>query len=110
MVSINPGELRYKVEFYTLETVSDGAAGTEDPVEVKVFDTWAKVEQKTGKRATEAGGLAIYSYYNMIVRYSKDKIPLADMIIKHKGKSLLVNAITDMDETQMLIALIAGKS
>jgi len=109
MVSINPGELRYKIEFYTLDKVQDEGGGTE-ATEVFAFSTWAKVEQKTSKRATEAGGMALYSYYNIIVRYSKDKTPLADMIIKHKDKSLLVNAITDMDETQMLIALTCGKS
>jgi len=109
MVSINPGDLRHKIEFYTLDRVQDEGGGF-SATEVFAFSTLAKVEQKTSKRATEAGGMALYSYYNIIIRYSKDKLPLPDMIIKHKGKSLLVNAITDMDENQMLIALTCGKS
>lgn len=107
MVSIDPGQLREKLQLLAVTRISDGAAGSIPGEPVLRYETFAKVTPKSSNKADSEGRLVINNYYEIILRYRKDGMPEVDDIIRYKGKDLHLKAIMDMDETQMLIKVLA---
>jgi len=109
MVGINPGQLREKVQFYTLNRVGDGAAGFTTSPPSLAFETLASVKPLKSVRGIEAAQLILMQPYEVVIRYAENHLPKVDMIVKCRSESFLVKEITEVDSYKKLIRLTVVK-
>ncbi|MCF0059939.1 head-tail adaptor protein [Dyadobacter chenwenxiniae] len=109
MVGINPGMLREKVGFYSL-TKTKNASGKTSGTEIFEYNTLAAVKPMKAVGSQENARLVHVRPYMVTIRYRKEKEPKVDWLMKYKGKTYLINEITEVDVLGMLAHLIVVKS
>lgn len=96
MDRINPGELREKIGFYSLNRVSDGGGGS-DATEVLEFETLASLTRMKGLSKIESGKMVNIQPYKVRMRANPDHEPKPDMKVKWRNQSYTINDIDPID-------------
>lgn len=105
MVGINPGQLRHKIAFYSIERISDGSGG-HTSTEVLKFETLADVKAMKSSSAIESGKMVLIQPYQVSIRYSTVHTLTKDMIVRYKGGKYLIQGIEPMDEVNRMVKLV----
>lgn len=105
MVSINPGELREKVQFYSITRTPDGAGG-HTAAELLFLETLASVKPMRSIRSIESARLVLMQPCEVIIRYRSTHTPEIDMLFKYRNQTYTVKEITEVDVMKSLVKLV----
>ncbi|MEM5493998.1 phage head closure protein [Hoeflea sp. AS16] len=94
---VDPGRLNARLDLETPTEISDGQGGVSEGWEL-VASVWGRVEPLRARPGEEAGAATAPVSHRVTIRY-RDDVRHA-MRFAHRGRSLLILAVRDPDETR----------
>ena len=108
-VGIDPGELREKLEFYSLVKTPNGSGGFLPATPVLAFSAFAKVVPMKAHYDMQNGRLSIDTPYKVTIRYASSKIPNVAQTVKYRGRDYRILEVADMDVYKRLVYLVIAR-
>ncbi len=108
MVSINPGDLNQKIQFYNIIRTKNTSGG-HTKVDDLAFETFSKITPMKARQSIEGGKLINIQPYMVKIRHSADHTPVSDMIVKYRNDTYLINSIDPTDIHRGFWNLIISK-
>lgn len=96
---INFGKYDQKVDFITLQPVTDGAGGTIIS-EATSLSTFASVKQTNGKSDNESGEMVLPNTYTVAIQYRVSFIPSENYQIYYRNRYYKITGV-QLDEQRM---------
>lgn len=104
MVGLNPGELREKLEFYSIVRQPDGAGGFNGVPEL-AFVTSASVKPGKAQYSMQNDALSIDRPYDVKIRYSPARMPDLAQNVVYRGETYRIIEIRDIDAYRRYLVL-----
>lgn len=94
---VDPGRLNARLNLETATEISDGQGGVNEGWEL-VASLWGRIEPLRAKPGEEAGAITAPVSHRVTIRYREDVRHAMRFV--HRGRSLLILAVRDPDETR----------
>lgn len=103
----HPGELDQLITIRKVTIVDDGTGGTNEEVEVKAENLWAKVRPLSGAEVARNSGVSATSLATFIIRY-RDNIETDDEILWN-GQTFNITYIPTVSARELYLAIQAER-
>lgn len=109
VLSVNAGELREVIEFYTTSSVKDEGGGFPESTKTLSFTKMAKVEPNGSLKTYEGSKTEFVETWNVLIRYESGRVPNESMLVKFKGNWFVIKGIENVLSRNLVLKLIIVK-
>lgn len=109
VLSLNAGDLREQLEFYTTTSTKDDAGGYGASTKTLAFTKLAKVVPKISKRSYEGNKLEFTETWEVLMRYEPTQVPDETYKVKFKNEYFSIIGIENVMSRNLVIKLTMVK-
>jgi len=103
ILSLNAGELREQLEFYSTASTKDDAGGYAVSTKTLAFSKLAKVTPKISKRTYEGSKTEFIETWEVLMRYETDRVPTESHKVKFKGDYFSITGIENVMSRNLVL-------
>jgi len=108
-LSINAGELRDRIEFYTTSSTKDDGGGYAASTKTLAFGMFARVEPKPSKKSYEGGKVEYTDTWEIKMRYEAGRVPSESYKVKYKNEFFSIIGIENVMNRNLVLKLTIVK-
>lgn len=105
ILSLNAGELREELEFYTTTSTKDDAGGYAASTKTLAFTKLAKVTPKISSKSYEGGKVEFTETWEVLMRYETGRVPNESYKVKFKNEYFSIIGIEDVMSRNLVLKL-----
>ncbi len=109
ILSINAGELRDSIEFYTTSSTKDDGGGYAASTKMLAFSMLAKVEPKPSKKVYEGSKAEYTDTWEVKMRYEADRVPTESYKVKYNNEYFSIIGIENVMNRNLVLKLTIVK-
>lgn len=109
ILSLNVGELREQLEFYTTTSTKDDAGGYAASTKTLAFTKLAKVTPKTSKKSYEGGKVEFTETWEVLMRYETGRVPNESYKAKYKDEFFSIIGVENVMSRNLVLKLTMVK-
>ncbi len=109
VLSLNAGELRDKVEFYTTTATKDDSGGYPVSTKTLAFEKLVKAEPKGSLKTYEGSKTEFIESWNILTRYETGRVPNESMLVKFRDEWFVIKGIENVLARNLVLKLIIVK-
>ncbi len=109
ILSINAGELRDSIEFYTASSTKDDGGGYAASTKTLAFSMLAKVVPKSSKKTYEGGKVEYTDTWEIKMRYETGRVPNESYKVKYKDEFFSIIGIENVLNRDLVLKLTIVK-
>lgn len=109
VLSLNPGELREQLEFYTAASTKDDSGGYSASNKTLAFTKLAKVMPKASKNSYEGKKTEFVETWEVLMRYETGRVPNESHKVKFKGEYFSIIGIENVMSRNLVLKITMVK-
>lgn len=109
VLSINAGELRDSIEFYTASSTKDDGGGYAASIKTLAFSMLAKVEPKPSKKIYEGSKVEYTDTWEVMMRYETGRVPNESYKVKYNNEYFSILGIENVMNRNLVLKLTIVK-
>ena len=109
VLSINAGELRDSIEFYTTSSTKDDGGGYAASTKTLAFSMLAKVVPKPSKKTYEGGKVEYTDTWEVMMRYETGRVPSESYKVKYNNEYFSILGIENVMNRNLVLKLTIVK-
>ena len=109
VLSLNAGQLRDSIEFYTSTATKDDGGGFPTSTKTLVYSMLCQSRPKGSVKSYEGNKTEYTETWEVMMRYETDRVPTESMLAKFNGEDFLIKGIENVMNRNLVLKIILVK-